>query len=54
MIKVQVFVNGAYAFHRSLNYDELTKPHIHALLQQILRTIVPKAQYHVELKEDES
>lgn len=52
MIKVQVFTNGAYAYRKTLKDDELDQPQIHALLQQILRTIVPKAKYHVELTED--
>jgi len=54
VIKVQVFVNGAYAYRKTLSNDELDQPQIHALLQQILRTIRPKAKYHVELKEDDS
>jgi hypothetical protein len=57
MIKVQVFVNGAYAYRKTMSLtddDELDRTQIHALLQQILRTIRPKAKYHVELKEDDS
>lgn len=54
MIKVQVFVNGAYAYRKTLADGDLDHAHLHALLQQILRTIVPKVKYIVELKEDDS
>jgi hypothetical protein len=52
VIKVQVFTNGAYAYRKVLHDDDLDHAHLHALLQQILRTIVPKVKYTIELKED--
>ena len=49
MIKVQVFVNGAYAYRKTLKNDELDQTHLLALLQQILHTIEPSRRYSVDL-----